>query len=292
MHGRHPNPAQDARPLLMKHGLRTSKWAFVALFLVSCPLMGQGPPTASSWNVSLGGGVLIVPSYAGAEEHRLLPIPMMQVAYRERIYLGPSTTGNGFGLGAYAVRTQRIGLAAELGFLSDRPSSRADALAGMDDRDLVITASASLTYRVNALEAGLSVTQGLNDAAGLLAGARLGFTQMVGRKLITSGGIGATFANARQMGWDFGVIPAEAGRRQALIALGDDRLEADEGNPYAPDGGLRHLGASLSLVYILSSRWTIIGFGGVERLSDEAAASPLVRQRGQVSGGIGLGYRL
>ena len=276
----------------MKLGPRTSNWAVVALLLVAHPLMGQAPQTASAWNVSLGGGVLIVPSYPGAEEHRVLPIPMVQIAYRERVYLGPSTTGNGFGLGAYAVRTQRISLAAELGFLSDRPSSRSDALAGMDDRDLVITTSASLTYRVNALEAGVSVTQGLNDDAGLLAGARLGFTQMIGRRLITSAGIGATFANARQMRWDFGVSVTEAARRQALIAMGDDRLEAGEGIPYAPDGGLRHLGASLSLVYILSPRWTMLGFGGVERLSDEAAASPLVRQRGQVSGGIGLGYRL
>ncbi|MGH8572164.1 MAG: MipA/OmpV family protein [Gammaproteobacteria bacterium] len=36
----------------------------------------------------------------------------------------------------------------------------------------------------------------------------------------------------------------------------------------------------------------MVGFGGVDRLSDEATESPLVRRCEQYSGGIGLGYRL
>jgi outer membrane scaffolding protein for murein synthesis (MipA/OmpV family) len=35
-----------------------------------------------------------------------------------------------------------------------------------------------------------------------------------------------------------------------------------------------------------------MGFAGVERLSNEAAASPLVRRREQFAGGLGLGFRL
>jgi outer membrane scaffolding protein for murein synthesis (MipA/OmpV family) len=35
----------------------------------------------------------------------------------------------------------------------------------------------------------------------------------------------------------------------------------------------------------------VLGFGGLDWLGDQAAASPLVRRREQVSGGIGLGYR-
>jgi outer membrane scaffolding protein for murein synthesis (MipA/OmpV family) len=42
---------------------------------------------------------------------------------------------------------------------------------------------------------------------------------------------------------------------------------------------------------MISPRWSLVGFGGVDRLSDEASASPLVRQREQLSGGVGLGYR-
>jgi outer membrane scaffolding protein for murein synthesis (MipA/OmpV family) len=92
---------------------------------------------------------------------------------------------------------------------------------------------------------------------------------------------------------EFGVTELEATRRQALIAAGDDRLDPDDGLSYRPDGGLRHVGASLSIMYPMSQRWSLIGFGGVDRLSNEAAAdSPLVRRREQFTAGLGLGYRL
>jgi outer membrane scaffolding protein for murein synthesis (MipA/OmpV family) len=126
---------------------------------------------------------------------------MTQVSYRNRIFLGPSTTGTGVGLGAYAIRTPRVGLVAEVGFLDSRPASRADALAGTDDRDVVATTSMSLSYALSAFEAVLSVTQGINDNAGLLAGARVSFTQPIGGRIIATAGLGAMFANARQMRW-------------------------------------------------------------------------------------------
>jgi outer membrane scaffolding protein for murein synthesis (MipA/OmpV family) len=71
----------------------------------------------------------------------VIPYPLANVSYRDRVYLGPSTTGVGFALGAYPLQTSRGRLAV---------ADRADALAGMDDRDLVATAGASLSYRTEA----------------------------------------------------------------------------------------------------------------------------------------------
>jgi outer membrane protein len=155
----------------------------------------------------------------------------------------------------------------------------------------VATVGASLGYRAGPAEARVGVSQGLNDGGGFLGAARLALTRPFGR-LIATAGVGATFADRRQMRREFGVSELEASRRQALIAAGDDRLDPDDGLAYRPDGGLRHVGASLSLMYPVSQRWSVIGFGGVDRLSDEAADSPLVRRREQFMGGLGLGYRL
>lgn len=216
---------------------------------------------------------------------------MTQVTYRGRLYLGPSSAGNGAAIGAHLVRAGGLTLSAEVGFLQDRPADRADALVGMDDRDFVATASGTVSYTLGSFELAGSVSRGMNDGAGLVGATRLSFTQPVGSRLITTVGVGATFADARQMRWDFGVTRDEAERRQALIDAGDDRLDPDEGGAFRPDAGLRQLGASLSVVYLLSAHWGLIGFGGVDRLSHEAAQSPLVRQREQVSGGLGLAYR-
>lgn len=259
--------------------------------LIATPGLAAQEPSAPAWEIMMGVGGIVSPSYPGADEYRVTPFPLTKVSYRNRVFLGPSASGTGVGLGAYALRTSRVGLAVEVGFQDGRPVSRADNLAGMSDRDYVATAGATLSLRMNPVEGSLSVTQGLNDDAGLLGSASVSFSRPLGSRVIATVGVGATMADARQMRREFGVADAESLRRQALIAAGDDRLEPDEGAAYRPRAGLRHLGASLSLVYLVSHRWAFLAFGGVERLGSEAAASPLVRRREQISGGIGLGYR-
>jgi outer membrane scaffolding protein for murein synthesis (MipA/OmpV family) len=135
------------------------------------------------------------------------------------------------------------------------------------------------------------VTRGLNDGAGVVGTARVAASQRIGH-LIAGAGIGATIADARQMRRDFGVTPEEALRRQALIASGDDRLKPGDAIAYRPGGGLHHVDAALSLTYLLTRRWSVMGVGGADRLGDMASESPLVRRRSQVSGGFGLGFRL
>ena len=51
------------------------------------------------------------------------------------------------------------------------------------------------------------------------------------------------------------------------------------------------LALGVSLIYPVSSRWSLVGLAGMEWLADEAAKSPLVRQREQFAGGVGVGYR-
>lgn len=259
---------------------------------IGAQLAAQQPPPRPDWNIVVGAAALVVPEYPGSDEYRVLPIPMVQVAYRDRLFIGPRAGGAGLGLLAYSVGTPRLSVAAEAGLLDSRPEDRADALAGMEDRDVVGTVGASLTYRLKAVQADLSVVRGLNDEAGFLGTTSLSYTHMFARRVIATTGVNAMFADARQMRRDFGVTDAEATRRQALIDSGSDLLEPDEGNAYRPGGGLRQLGATLSLVYVVSPRWSIISFGGVNRLSDEAADSPFVRRREQFLGSVGVGLRL
>lgn len=249
----------------------------------------QGP--APAWNILIGAGAIAIPNYPGSDQHRIFPFPLAKVSYRDRAYFGPSSGGNGMALGAYALRTSQVRVAGEVGFLPDRPADRADALAGMDDRSVVATATASLNYAAGPLQGSLSATQGLNDDAGLLASAQLSFTVPVTRKTIVVTGLGATFADARQMRWDFGVTGAEAARRQAMLDGGNSDLPSNAGVAYSPDAGLRQVSASLTLIRLVTAHWAVIGIGGLDRLSDEAAASSLVRERMQVTGGLAVGYQ-
>lgn len=246
--------------------------------------------TAPAWNVNVGLAALAFPRYPGSDEYRVVPFPMANASYRDRAYLGPSSTGIGFALGAYPVRTSNVSLAVELGGQDSRPESRADALAGMEDRDFVATGGVSLSYRTGPFEGILAVSQGVNDGAGLIQTTRIVYTRPLG-KVMLSAAAGAALANGRQMRREFGITDAEAARRQALIDGEDGRLGPNDGGAYQPDGGLRHLGAGISLIYPVSPKWSLIGFGGIEWLADEAAQSPLVRSREQFAGGVGAGYR-
>jgi MipA family protein len=246
-----------------------------------------GPP---DWNVSVGGMVFTYPSYPGSDEYRVVPFPLVDARFRDRVYLGPSSTGIGFALGAYPIQSSQWRLAVEVGGQDSRPASRADALAGMEDRDAVATAGVSMSYRTGPFEGIIAVSQGLNDGAGLIQTTRVVYYRPVG-KVILGAAAGAALVNGKQMRREFGITDAEAARRQALVDAGDGRLEPDDGRAYNPAGGLRHLGAGVSLIYPVSSRWSLVGLAGIEWLADEAARSPLVRRREQFAGGVGLGYR-
>jgi outer membrane protein len=257
------------------------------------PAVGRGQDsqfTAPDWSVSVGAMAFAYPRYPGSDEHRVVPFPLVNASFRDRVYLGPSSTGIGFALGAYPIHTSHVRLAVEVGGQDSRPSSRADALAGMENRDGVATAGVSLSYRTGPFEGIVAVSQGVNDGAGLIQTTRLVYSRLVG-KVMLAAAAGAALANARQMRREFGITDEEAGRRQALIDAGDGGLEPEDGHAYTPAGGLRHLGAGISLIYPASLRWSLIGLAGIEWLGDEAARSPLVRRREQFAGGVGVGYR-
>jgi MipA family protein len=272
---------------------------FVLALAIPVRLVAQEPAgnqaqdsqfTAPDWNVNVGAMAFTYPRYPGSDEYRVVPFPLVNASFRERVYLGPSSTGIGFALGAYPFYTSRVRLAVELGAQDSRPASRADPLAGMDDRDAVATGGASLSYRTGAFEGILAVSQGVNDGAGLIQTTRVVYSRLLG-KVMLSAAAGAALANGRQMRREFGITDEEAARRQVLINPGDGGLEPDDGRAYRPEGGLRHLGAGLSLIYPMSRRWSLIGLAGMEWLADEAAKSPLVRRREQFAGGMGVGYR-
>jgi outer membrane scaffolding protein for murein synthesis (MipA/OmpV family) len=245
---------------------------------------------APEWNVNAGAMAFVYPSYPGSDDYRVVPFPLANVSFRDRVYLGPSSTGIGFALGAYPINTSHVRLAVELGGQDSRPADRADALAGMEDRDAVATAGLSLSYRTGPWEGIVALSQGVNDGAGLIQTTRLVYSRLLG-KIMLSAAVGAALANGKQMRREFGISDAEAARRQALIEAGDGRLGSDEAQPYRPDGGLRHLGAGITLIYPVASRWSLVGLGGMEWLGDRAAKSGLVRQREQFAGGLGVGYR-
>ena len=261
--------------------------AALGLPILAARLPAQQPPVPPTWNVNVGAVAFAFPRYPGSDEYHVLPVPMVQVTYRGRVFVGSSTVGVGVAVGIHAIQTPRFRLTTEFAVGDARPVSRGDALAGLDDRAVALAAAGGIAYRFGPVEGGVGIARGLNDHGGTIGSVRASFTFRLGRLFLTPG-VSTTLADATEMRREFGITPAEAVRRQALIDAGDPRLKPGDARVYRPEGGIRTGGASLFVLYPLTSRWSLIGSAGFERLSDRAAASPIVEQRNQYVGLIGV----
>lgn len=244
-----------------------------------------GPPT---FTLTLGAGVFAGPRYMGSDETRVLPLPIIGVDYKNRVFLGASSTGVGAGIGVNLIKSRHVTLTAGLGGSEPRPEDRADALAGMNDRRLGFNAVSGVNYQTGPLSAGLVFSAGLRDNAGLTGTGTLGLTLPVLPRIFLSLGGNITVANGDAMFFEYGITPDEAQRRANLLAGGDSRLRPGDGVAYSPGAGVRDVGATSSLAYMLSPKWSLFGFGSFTRLSDEAARSSLVRRRNAWVTGAGF----
>jgi outer membrane scaffolding protein for murein synthesis (MipA/OmpV family) len=81
------------------------------------------------------------------------------------------------------------------------------------------------------------------------------------------------------MSYEFGVTEKQAAARRALIASGDPRLPSTGGAAYDPDGGLKAVVSTVTVGYMATQRTNVMLVAQGNRLSSEAAASSIVRER-------------
>jgi MipA family protein len=284
---RHDRPDAGRRPL---HVALVALAAIVSLGAVA-PCAAQ-QSSGRSFTGVVGLAVVAVPEYSGSEETRVLPVPLVQVEYRNRLYIGGSQGGASAGIGAFLLRrptvTWDVGLTGSIA----RDEDRGDALAGMGKREAAAYAATGLSYRMAFVQASANAAVGLAEEQGSFARIGLGAEVPVAGRLTAGLSTGATFANARHMAFEYGVTAEQSARRQALLDAGDPRLDGIDVAAYAPSGGLKELNVGASLAWMLTSRTRLVMFARGSRLSDEAAASPIVRSRTETVTGaaIGLGF--
>lgn len=282
-----------ARPSRTRRPLLVALVALAAIASLACvaPCEAQQSDERSFSGI-VGLAVVAVPEYSGSDEHRVLPVPVLQLEYRNRIYIGGSQGGPSAGIGAFIVRRPTLRWDVGLSGSIARDDDRSDALAGMGKRDAVAYATTGLAYRFAVVQASASAAIGLGDEQGSYGSIGLGTELPVSRRLIAGLSTGASFADARHMAFEYGVSAEQSARRQALLAEGDPRLDGVDVAAYAPNGGVKEINVGASLAYVLTQRTRVVLFARGSRLSDEAAASPIVRSRTDVMTGaaIGLGF--
>jgi outer membrane protein len=274
--------------------VRSYNFSLLALLAISAVANAQegAPAHSSDWSGYVGLGVLTLPRYVGGDQYRTVPLPVLQIEYKGRVYIGGSQTGVGGGAGVYLVKASNLTWQAELSTTEPRSEHGGNALAGMGTQTSAMFAATSITSTLGFVSANLGVAHGLKDNSGSYGTLSLTTEQWLGHRWVRYLTVGATAANSANMTHDFGITPEQAAVRHALLVSGDQRLTVGNDDAYRPRGGLKAVNSALSVIYVISKRNRLLMYGNCGRLSTEASRSSLVARRYNFASGVALAFAL
>ena len=260
--------------------------AFSAACLLAGPAMSQpasgdappaeagpgGPPDYGDWTVRLGALVLAKPEYPGADDYEFRPLPLIDVDYRDRLFLN---FPQGLGGWVYRGESLRFGLAANYRFGRDENDS--DNLEGLGDVDGGMTANAFVKWELGDWELESKVSKQVMSAnTGYEVGVEAGYTFRPNRKLFLKPSAGVTWVDGEYMGSFFGVNAEQS---------------ANSGLPeYDPDAGIQSVDAGILAIYLMNKRWSVQSFVNYSRLVGDAEDSPIVEEENQFTAAVGIAY--
>ncbi len=243
-------------------------------------------PAAPDWIVTIGAEGRIIPAFPGAADKKLgwsaLPLFSIRQAGTPPDFFGPRDSFS-FSL----INTAMFQFGPALQFINQRKASDYAQLYGLADVDYAAQVGAFANFwPVSWLRLRGEVRQGIGGETGITGDIFLDAVVPVGQWTI-SGGPRVTLQTAAATSPYFSITAAQAITANALQP-GLGTLTA-----YNAGGGLYSYGAGTQLQYTFNPTWTAHAFVEYQRLTDSAANSPLVTQRGspnQLTYGLGATY--
>jgi outer membrane scaffolding protein for murein synthesis (MipA/OmpV family) len=272
--------------------LQASMLALLAFPVRALAAQEQSTGQHGNWQGTVGmlGGSLA--SYYGSDARRTLGAPVINLVYRHRLLIGTSAANGALGAGVqYVVKDGTLGASVGLATAEGRPEDRARGLAGMDDRSGSAFGTASLFLRAGPAVATTTSLIGLTSEAGNLQQLGLQIAGAIAPRLTAGIGSNVTWADRRNMAFDFGITPDQAARRRELIDAGDGRLRESEAIAFTPRAGLKELRHTAQLGYAIHGTWQVVGVLSEGRLAHDVAESPLARKASATTGALGFVYR-
>lgn len=245
-----------------------------ALAAAACPgYADDDTHDTGDWKISIGPGLYVFPKFPGSSQLQVLPFPVQDISWRERIFSqGPDV------LGVNALRGDNYHVGASLSFDFQSRSTSDDArLKGLPDVHYGPKLRLFADYTWWAFTGAAAVYQDIaGTGQGLTAMADLYVSAPLGDWLV-SAGPGLTWANATYTQTFFGVNAAQS---------------AASGLPaYATSAGLRDTHLNVNATYRINAHWSANAAAVIGRLQHSAAGSPITERRLDLNGMASLQYR-
>ncbi len=257
--------------------------------------LGIGLPNDQPWQGHIGAWVGLMPDYEGSNDtEAAIVLPMVDIAQRDFLFvrgagINPNDGDASLGWQAlnlvYAERGVRrfsLSVGPLIRFFRGRDQDANAALNQLGDIDDGISGGGFLQLRAGGWSADLSAVSREAGAAGggLLVSLRTGYTVRLGPRLSITPGAYASWGDDDLMQGLFGISSTQAANSPHA------RFDAD--------AGVKDVGITVRADYALGRHFLIRGEAGYQRLTGNAADSPLVDGAGsanQYRALLGLAYR-
>lgn len=237
------------------------------------PLQVQDREQAQTQNrdrIVVGVGVSYAPTYRGADDYRVLPLPVLDVKWG-RFFLNLRN-----GAGINVIENEHLTVGAGITYVQGYRSK--DVPEGIDNLDLGAGARAFATYRGGGLIASVGATKGFaGGSKGILADASLSYPIQVAPRWTLTPSVATTWADKKYNNDYYGVDSVES------LASGLPQFQGRS--------GFRDASASLTALYRLTDQITLSATGSVSTIIGTVQDSPLVLKKTRPSGFIAASYR-
>ncbi|NNE57425.1 MAG: MipA/OmpV family protein [Hellea sp.] len=234
-----------------------------------------GKPVDDGWSVYVGAAAIYTPTYLGDDDHNLSVVPSIRITKGENF---TASVEDGIRYKALSEDGLSIGPMAKIDFGRDEDGGgpfriagdKTNDLIGFGDIDTTVSLGAFAEYEFEEFALKVSGGQAVSGHDGFTGEISLQYKPVIrikGPPLIIGVGPRVKFADRNYTQSYFGITPAQA------LATGLPAYEAG--------GGITSYGLGGNLLLPLTRDGLgMVVFGGYERLSGDAADSPLVLERG------------
>jgi MipA family protein len=267
-----------------KHGLRLA----LGLLCIALPLRSahaddplQDPAASSSWlesagrqaaewNVILGAGFRVEPKFEGADDVKIMPVPMISADFGEYVSIDPT------GLTINAWEYESFSVKGRLGYDLGRDSDDDKHLDGLGDIGFGGVLGVDLAYERTPLEFKLSLDKTIGGSDGFTAKFATAYS-LPFESFMFSIGPSVTWTDGNYAESYFGVTDRQS-RKSGL-----SRFNAD--------AGIKRVDLEVSGLYFIDDHWVVRGEAGLGHLVGDAADSPVSQEDLQLSTMFIVGYK-
>jgi outer membrane protein len=244
--------------------------------------------TQKEWNVSIGSGLIVAPSFVGARTYSLLAVPNIRVTYKEQFF---ANFRDGIGYALVNSDGWRIGPVVSYTFARSEKDGGSifqvagggkSALQGMGDVPGTASLGGFVEYSLKPYKVQLHLHKGVTGHEGFTAEGRASYGGVVtynGPPIIYSFGPHIKFGDQKFTNAYWGISPEQS------VRTGLDQYHAD--------AGITAYGVNAFALMPLSKSISFSLIAGFDRLAGPVVNSPLVKERGsanQAMGGLFVNY--